>query len=171
MGPIAKVIVDIATGREFDYRVPERLRDVVRVGSRVRVPFGHRNVQGHVVGFADQSSFPKIKEITDVIGTRPLLDPPLIELARWMARYYCCPVESAMRCVLPEVVRRGETSFKQNLHVRLRDGVDDAAILGSRAAKQKLVVEILKANKSGMFLAELLRKAGVTAAVIEALKH
>ncbi len=171
MGAIAKVIVDIATGREFDYRVPERLREVVRVGSRVRVPFGPRAVQGHVVGFTGQSSYPKIKEITDVIGPRPLLDPPLIELARWMARYYCCPVESAMRCVLPEVVRRGETSFKQNLHVRLRDGVEDAAMPGPRAAKQKFVVEILKANESGLFLAELLRKASVTAAVVEALKR
>ena len=170
--PIAKVIVDIATGREFDYRVPERLRDAVRVGSRVHVPFGHRNVQGHVVAFVDKSSYPNIKEIADVIGERPLLDPAMIELARWMARYYCCPVEVAMRCVLPEAVRRGETTFKQNLHVQLTAAAAAGPLtLGPRAAKQELVVEILKANPHGMFLAELLRKAGVTAAVVETLKR
>jgi primosomal protein N' (replication factor Y) (superfamily II helicase) len=172
MGPIAKVIVDIATGREFDYRVPERLRDVVHVGSRVHVPFGHRNVQGHVVAFAEKSSYPGVKEIAGVIGERPLLDPTMIELARWMARYYCCPVETAMRCVLPEAVRRGETTFKQNLHVRLTAAAAAGPLaLGPRAAKQSLVVEILKANPHGLFLAELLRKAGVTAAVVETLKH
>jgi primosomal protein N' (replication factor Y) len=171
-GPIAKVIVDIATGREFDYRVPERLRDVVRVGSRVHVPFGHRNVQGHVVAFAEKSSYPGVKEIADVIGERPLLDPTMIELARWMARYYCCPVEIAMRCVLPEAVRQGETTFKQNLHVQLTAAAATGPLeLGPRAAKQAHVVEILKANPHGMFLAELLRKAEVTAAVVETLKR
>ncbi|MCX7824772.1 MAG: DEAD/DEAH box helicase [Verrucomicrobiae bacterium] len=170
-GPIAKVVVEIAVGREFDYRVPDPLRAAVHVGSRVRVPFGHRNVLGHVVGFAEKSDARHLKEIADVIGAKPLLDPTLIELARWMARYYCCPVETAMRCVLPEVVRRGEASFKQHLHVQLKPVGDIEPALGARAAKQRQVVEILKANPSGMFLAELVRKAGVTAAVVETLKR
>ena len=128
---IAKVVVDIATGREFDYRVPERLDAIVHIGSRVKVPFGPRTVQGHVVGFAEESTHARVKDIADVVGgARPMLDPPLIELARWIARYYCCPLEHAMRCALPEVVRRGETTFKQNLHVRLKPGITELPQIG-----------------------------------------
>jgi primosomal protein N' (replication factor Y) len=49
---IAKVVVDLALDREFDYRIPAALAGQVRVGSRVRVPLGRRLAQGYVVGLA-----------------------------------------------------------------------------------------------------------------------
>src|SRR5947209_7045744 len=56
---IAKVVVDLALDREFDYRIPPHLAAAVHIGSRVTVPFGRRNAQGYVVGIADSSPFPK----------------------------------------------------------------------------------------------------------------
>ena len=55
MSRIAKVAVDLSLDREFDYLIPDELISAVEIGSRVSVPFGHRQVNGFVVGFADDS--------------------------------------------------------------------------------------------------------------------
>ncbi len=50
---VAEVIVDVPTyhvDRPFDYAVPSEWANVIEAGSRVKVPFGPRNVQGFVVG-------------------------------------------------------------------------------------------------------------------------
>src|ERR1041385_2434643 len=60
---IAKVVVDLALDREFDYRIPAHLATLVHVGSRVVVPFGRRSARGYVVGLADSSTYDKLKDI------------------------------------------------------------------------------------------------------------
>ncbi len=50
MNRIAKVAVDLSLDREFDYLIPDELISTVEIGSRVSVPFGHRPVDGIVLG-------------------------------------------------------------------------------------------------------------------------
>ena len=53
---IAEVIVDVTTkaiDRPFDYRVPDRFKDLVKPGMRVVVPFGPRKIQGFVTRVKD----------------------------------------------------------------------------------------------------------------------
>ena len=40
MTMIARVTLEIALRKEFDYLVPEEFQDRVEIGSRVKVPFG-----------------------------------------------------------------------------------------------------------------------------------
>ena len=47
---IARVTLEIALRKEFDYFIPPELADQVDVGSRVQVPFGARKVLGCVTG-------------------------------------------------------------------------------------------------------------------------
>src|SRR5882757_8944651 len=116
--PIAKVVVDLALDREFDYQIPPHLTGLVQIGSRVAVPFGKRTAQGYVVGLSDSSQYPKLKELGEVIGKKPLLGDKILELTRWMGRYYCCPVELCVKCALPEVVRKAKISWKERQFVR-----------------------------------------------------
>ena len=78
MPKIAKVVVEIALDREFDYQVPEALSATVRLGSRVHVPFGHSTARGYVVGFADHSDRHDLKAIAALISPKPLI--PLLSL-------------------------------------------------------------------------------------------
>ena len=57
----------------------------------------------------------------------------LIELARWMANYYCCPIETVMRSLLPQVIRRAEVGWKKQLFVHPRADRPDG---GDRKAAQ-----------------------------------
>ena len=85
MNRIARVVVDLALNRQFDYLIPESLAGQVRVGSRVRVPFGHIVRQGYVVALAVESAFKNLKPIASIVGKGELLTPNLIALAEYNA--------------------------------------------------------------------------------------
>ena len=50
---IARVTLEIALRREFDYLVPPDLAGRIEVGSRVKVPFGPRQVLGVVTSLVE----------------------------------------------------------------------------------------------------------------------
>jgi primosomal protein N' (replication factor Y) (superfamily II helicase) len=166
---IAKVVVDLALDREFDYAIPAALTGVVHVGSRVAVPFGKMRAQGYVVGLAEFSTHGRLKEISEVIGKKPLLSDKILELTRWMAKYYCCRVEQAVRCALPEVVRKAQISWKERQFATLgKITPEEFAALQKRAKKQACIIEILR-GEEGVLVAELAQRAGTDAATIKRL--
>ena len=118
---IAKVVVDVAVDKEFDYLIPPALASQVKLGSRVNLSFGSRTTQGYVVGFSESSGHPKLKAIDSVVGDKPYIAEKLLKLARWMADYYCAPVELAVQAVLPGAVRHQKAKFKEQLFVRAEE--------------------------------------------------
>src|SRR5437867_13318883 len=103
---IARVTLEIALRKEFDYLIPAELEGRIEVGSRVKVPFGTRQVLGVVTALAEDSPQTNLREIAKIIGTQALVTPKVLSLARWIADYYCCPVEIALKSVLPDAVRK-----------------------------------------------------------------
>ncbi|MEQ1851826.1 MAG: primosomal protein N', partial [Chthoniobacteraceae bacterium] len=110
MPQYASVLVDDSGGRAFDYEVPPSVN--VAIGSRVRVPVRTRAVLGTVIALGDTTTADGIRPITSVVSDEPAMSPQLIRLAGWMADYYCCPLETAMRTVLPGVIRKAEVGHK-----------------------------------------------------------
>src|ERR1051326_6548189 len=88
-----RVIIDRAIHRELDYSVPESLAGRVGVGSRVRVPFRDKYALATIVAIPERSEAKGIRPIDAVIGEAPALSEQLLELARWISSYYCCPIE------------------------------------------------------------------------------
>ena len=127
MSAFVRVILDRSIRRELDYAVPETLADKVVVGSRVRVPFRDKSLLATVVATLDESPAEGIKPILALLGEKPALSASLIELARWMANYYCCPIETVMRSLLPQVIRQSggrleETALRESGAHRDRGG-------------------------------------------------
>jgi primosomal protein N' (replication factor Y) len=173
MPAIAKVLVDLSLDREFDYRIPDEMEALVRIGSRVSVPFGRREAEGFVVGFSEESSFDNLKSIARVVGKKPLVEENILALARWMADYYCCPVEQAVRTVLPSAVRRKGAKFKEQLFVELTEqgrAVDAVAAVRKKAAGQARVLEALLAD-GPCTVQHVAEAAGVTSSTVRALER
>src|SRR6267378_19224 len=120
-----RVIIDRAIHRELDYAVPEALVDRVGVGSRVRVPFRDKSALATVVAITEQSEAKGIRIIEAVVGEAPILSEQLLELGRWISAYYCCPIETVMRSLLPQVIRRAEIGWKKQLFVQPRRKIDN----------------------------------------------
>jgi primosomal protein N' (replication factor Y) len=81
---IITVVPDVAglDGKEFDYLVPEKLRDQVRVGGIVRIALQGRRVRAWVTA-ADVAAPAGIALKPIAMVSRGGLSPDLLELARW----------------------------------------------------------------------------------------
>ena len=142
---IARVATEVSADRLFDYAVPEALVPRLRIGQRVRVPFGHRTMDAYVVEIAQEreqtSAVPTrfelsltsdlrppvsvLKPLLSLDDDVPYLSGPLIDLARWMADYTCAPFELTLRSLLPAAVRNREMKAKEQLYVTPCEGAFD----------------------------------------------
>lgn len=128
-----------------------------KIGTRVRVQFGSRNLTGLIVDKANKSSLAtnKLKLITEVLDDEPVFDAGLLKLLFWAAEYYQQPIGEVLFTALPSVLRKGnlitpatntlyKLSTDQNLDVELK-----------RAPKQRLIVELLTASSNGLSADEI----------------
>src|SRR6202171_6453790 len=166
-----RVIIDRAIHRELDYLVPETLSERISVGSRVRVPFRDKSALATVVATLEQSEAEGIRPIEAVVGDTPILSEELLELGNWMSTYYCCPIETVMRSLLPQVIRRAEIGWKKQLFVQPARKIDNEEIeqLRRRAPRQAELLEAINKLKKPTLATELLRKTSLDNQTLRAL--
>jgi primosomal protein N' (replication factor Y) len=154
-----RVIIDRGIRRELDYSVPETLADKISIGSRVRVPFRDKSALATVLATLEQSDAKGIRPIEALVGESPTLSPSLLELAHWMAAYYCCPLEAVMRSLLPQVIRRAEVGWKKQLVVHPTNKIDIEKIgnLRKRAPRQAELLEAIAKLEKPTLAAQLLQ--------------
>ena len=141
---VARVTLEIALRREFDYAIPSELAGQIDVGTRVRVPFGNREVFGVVTALVKESTQTNLRYIVRAVGVKSLITPKVLELARWIADYYCCAPETALKSVLPTAVRTKEKGFKEQLFVRMLPVSGDHPKLTKR---QQEIYQILEEHR------------------------
>ena len=163
---IARVTLEIALRREFDYLIPPELAGQIEVGSRVKVPFGPRQVMGCVTDLVELSPHPHLRPILKLIGRQSLVTLKVLKLARWIADYYCCPVEIALKSVLPEAVRKEKDGWRERLVVRALPLVAELPKLTPRQTEVWNVIEEWRE----LPLQELLRITASTADTIRKLE-
>ncbi len=108
MPQYAEVIVSVSAARvdrPFHYSIDEQMGGAVRIGSRVLVPFGNREVEGYVVGLVDESDVPDVKPILHIVDASPVLTDDQLQLAEWLSDTYLCFRVEALQCVLPAGTR------------------------------------------------------------------
>ena len=163
---IARVSLEIALRKEFDYSIPAEFAEQIEVGSRVQVPFGARKIFGTVTALAEESAHAKLKPILKVIGAQTLVTPKVLKLARWIGEYYCCAPETALKSVLPEAIRKEKDGWKKQLSVRALHLSGEFPKLPKR---QQDVWNIIEERRE-MLLTELLELAETTAATVRKLE-
>jgi primosomal protein N' (replication factor Y) len=163
---IARVSLEIALRKEFDYLIPPGLAGQIEVGSRVQVPFGPRKILGCVTALAEESAHTNLKPILKVIGVQTLVTPKVLKLARWIAEYYCCAPEIALKSVLPEAVRKEESGWRERLFVRALMVSGEFQKLPKRQQEVWNIIE----ERRELPLSELVELAETTAATIRKLE-
>jgi len=163
---IARVSLEIALRKEFDYLIPAELVGQIEAGSRVQVPFGARKIFGTVTALVEESARTKLKTILKVIGAQTLVTPKVLKLARWIGEYYCCAPEIALKSVLPEAIRKEKEGWKKQLFVRALLSNGEIPKLTER---QQDVWNILEERRE-ILLTELLELAETTATTVRKLE-
>src|SRR3954463_4777516 len=166
-----RVVIDRAIHRELDYLVPEPLADRVEIGSRVRVPFRDRSALATVLAVLENSDARGIRPVEAIVGEGPTLSSRLLELAKWMSAYYCCPVETVIRSLLPQVVRKAQVGWKKQLVVHPTRSVspEELDALRKRAPRQAELAEAIGKLSGPIPAAELLRQVSLDNQTLRAL--
>jgi primosomal protein N' (replication factor Y) (superfamily II helicase) len=169
----ARVHLDRAGDRALDYLIPDSLTGSIAAGSRVRVPLRTRLVLGTVVDILETTDVDSPREIYEMIGNSPMIRPRLIEIARWISEYYCCPLQTAMTCVLPQVVRQASVAPRRLNFARLlrRPTVAELDALATKAPRQADALRILQNVDAPRRVGDLAEEAGVSEAVFRSLER
>jgi len=154
------------------YKVPDSLRPLTRVGSLVRVPVGRAVRIGVVGAIGPPSDFPvdRLKLVAQVVYPFPALTADLLELARWMSRYYAAPLDSVIEAMIPAAVRRGARIKEARLlRVARRIPAEELAALGRRAPAQARLYAFLAGQIRPQPKGLILGRTGSSAACVRAL--
>ncbi len=147
------------------YAVPSELDDL-RIGQRVTVPLGRhdRRVSGVVVERSETTEIDadSVKPILARDPRGPAVPADLIDLARWMANYYCCPLGMVFVTMLPAAVKRGT---RRSLHTRVflaENARSPGAVPAGLTKLQRAVLEAAAdaASGAGVDMRELADRSG-----------
>jgi primosomal protein N' (replication factor Y) len=163
---VARVTLEIALRKEFDYAIPPELAAQVEVGTRVKVPFGPRQVAGVVTALLPESPHTQLRPILKIIGTPAMVTPRVLQLARWIASYYCCAPEIALKSVLPEAVRKEQAGWRERLFVRR---LQPSGAPPKLTPRQQQILAVLE-EQPELPLQRLLALTGTTAATLRRLE-
>lgn len=105
----AGIIMEFATvsdiDRPFTYSIPNEFKEVLRIGQRVKVPFGKGNrlKVGYVVSLMESIEPQKyrLKAIKEVVDEESLLNKEQLDMIQFIVDYYGTSYAAAIDVVLP----------------------------------------------------------------------
>ncbi|WP_186473739.1 primosomal protein N' [Psychrobacter sp. KCTC 72983] len=175
---LVQVALPVPLYRVFDYSLPADMlaspdRLMPSIGSRVEVSFGRQTLIGIVIAHVseDESSVPvnKIKPINKCLDADPILDPSMLKLAYWLARYYHYPLGDVLAVILPSLVRQGKPIDLLITHWRILPHITDDDFRAN-AKKQKQQFDMLKLHGERGASEDVLLLEGMQRAFLKTLE-
>lgn len=111
--------------RPFTYGVPGELVPTARVGTTVEVPFGSRKLLGFVVELTpsppDDAAGHVLRPLLRVLDPTPVWGEDMLDLARFLRRFYACSwLDSLLAAIPGPVLRRVRATRTARRKVRPR---------------------------------------------------
>ena len=106
---IAKVLVEINNinvDKTFDYIVPFKYIEKIKIGMRVKVPFASRELEGFVLDLVNSTDDNyELKEIISIVDEKPILNNELLHLGQFMSKKYFSTLISCYQTMLPKALK------------------------------------------------------------------
>ena len=177
MEQYADVVIDLSVknvDRIFQYRIPDHLRDLVKPGVKVNIPFGKGNTErkGIVVGLSKETDYDpqKMKELLDVeTGVVPIRTQ-MICLAFWMKDRYATTMNQALKMVLP--VKAKVTPREERVIVSLKPKNEiETLLVEAEKKKYRARIRLYRAllENGELPLKLTSEKLGITASMLKPL--
>lgn len=106
---VAEVALNVPLYRNFDYLIEPHIQSDIAVGCRVAVQFGRQQLIGIVIKLKSDSEFmSKLRPISSLIDSQPIIDGHLISLVEFASHYYQNPLGESYQVALPNLLNKGE---------------------------------------------------------------
>ena len=142
------VALPVPLRQRFSYLLPDDISTQATIGSRVKVPFGQQHRVGiilNITPFCDLEES-KVKPITELLDTRPILPESLARLCDWAAKYYFTSHGQMLSQAIPVSLRKGaESEFEGQAEYCLTAiGKEVEPSTLTRSPAQKKLLDVLK---------------------------
>ena len=151
----AKVIIEYgakAVDREFTYIVPDNLKDKIKIGHRVLVPFNNKDIEGFVLDISNkyEDSY-ELKEIKSLCDEMPILNKEMLYLGNEIQKNILCSKIAIYQAMLPKALKASKNTnigIKQNRYIVLNVSdveanryIENCKFEGQIKILEKLIVE------------------------------
>jgi len=98
-----QVILPVPIHKEFTYRLPFELNELVTIGMRVVVPFGRSKLLTAIVSGISEIAPTEYqaKYVDCVLDESPIISPKQLQFWKWIAEYYMSSIGEVMNAALP----------------------------------------------------------------------
>jgi len=167
MQTYVSIVFSIPFNRIFHYSLPIDLESEKLVGRRVVAPFGSKKRTGYIVGSIIKSGLKGLKMIEEIVDKQPLISTNLLELARWISKYYVCSLGQALDTILPHNFR----PVKPRQKILEQEPKVFSAFIPSPQQKKILrpIQNNIKEKKFGVFLIHGVTDSGKTEVYLQAI--
>ena len=151
--------------KTFSYIIPDSLKDIIKIGQPILVPFGWQGlVKAFVVGFSDYlDETIKAKKIHSIIDTKPLFSLEYLKLLEWVANYYMCDFVTVINAAIP--LKLIEHNSKTEKSIEATEKITDTL-----TKRQKEIITLLK-EKGKCNLIDFEREAKTTRGTVNKLEQ
>ena len=141
----ADVILPLPLEGVFTYSVPDSLKEQVKTGFRVLVPFGRSKTYiGIVANIHDNTPTFKVKDISAVLDNRRMVIDKQLRLWQWISKYYMSSIGDVYNAAFPAGLKNNDSYRpKTEIYITLapsyrnKQSVDIALSMLNQAKKQK----------------------------------
>ena len=169
----ANVIIEYGVkslNKTFIYKVPDELKDKIKVGMKVYVPFGKSEVFGFVMELQDNNDTEfEAKEIIRIDNEELVLNKELMDVGKYLSNSTLCTLITAYQTMLPSSlkIKKQEHNYdKYDEYITLTDKLKAMEYICKyprRIAQIKAINNILEVGK--------LNKKEVSSEVFKALEE
>lgn len=149
--------------RPFTYKIPVELKERVKIGQIVKVPFGTKNKtsEGFVLALKREEEIDKsfrVKKVASIVTDEPIIDKNDIKLIYFLREKYLCKYIDAFRLLIPVGIMKGAKSKSKKVIVFKSD--DLSSIKNSEGYIE--IINFLKENSGKYTKTELINTNSIS---------
>lgn len=115
---LAKVVVDLPLlpNESFYYSIPDEIKDTVKPGTIVHIPFGRQELNGYVLDILSKETHQaayKIKPIYNVVYKNQIWDKKFFTLAQWISEHYLTNIGTVLSASASSDIFKDSTRTKK----------------------------------------------------------
>lgn len=157
---LAEVLIEYkikSLDKSFRYIVPDSLKDKLKKGMKVKVPFGNSNktINGFIINIIDKNSNENLKEIESIENEELILNDELLKCGLYLKNTYICTLISAYQTMLPSSlkIKNNKINYKKydsyiKLCIENKEATNYLNIV--RTKGQREIIEYLIKNKKAL---------------------
>ena len=149
-----------AIDQTFVYHVPTFLKESIKIGVRVKIPFGKMEIEGFVININNDSLFDrdKIKDIISVIDEEPVLNKEMLVLGKYMADSLLCSKVSAYQVMLPKALKaqvNTNVKLKYNKYLRRNKIIEEIDLYISKCRYETQIELLCKLKEKDILIRKM----------------